>query len=79
MPGIVHGGGGLEGWVGPASPPPLLPLGDADVECWSQVQPRSKATVHEARVLLMAGGGVWHKASVVGFVSLWRRLLASRP
>ena len=26
-----------------------------------------------------AGGGVWHKALVVGSVSLWRRLLASRP
>ena len=24
-------------------------------------------------------GGVWHKALVVGSVSLWRRLLASRP
>ena len=24
------------------------------------------------------GGGVWHKALVVGSVSLWRRLLASR-
>ena len=23
------------------------------------------------------GGGVWHKALVVGSVSLWRRLLAS--
>ena len=26
-----------------------------------------------------AGGGVWHKAFVVGSVSLWLRLLASRP
>ena len=25
------------------------------------------------------GGGGWHKALVVGSVSLWRRLLASRP
>ena len=25
------------------------------------------------------GGGGWHKASVIGSVSLWRRLLASRP
>ena len=25
------------------------------------------------------GGGCWHKALVVGSVSLWRRLLASRP
>ena len=25
------------------------------------------------------GGGEWHKALVVGSVSLWRRLLASRP
>ena len=25
------------------------------------------------------GGGVWHNALVVGSVSLWRRLLASRP
>ena len=25
------------------------------------------------------GGGVWHKALVVGSVSLWPRLLASRP
>ena len=25
------------------------------------------------------GRGVWHKALVVGSVSLWRRLLASRP
>ena len=24
-------------------------------------------------------GAVWHKALVVGSVSLWRRLLASRP
>ena len=26
---------------------------------------------------LVMGGGVWHKALVVGSVSLWRRLLAS--
>ena len=26
----------------------------------------------------LEGGGGWHKASVVGSVSLWRRLLASR-
>ena len=25
------------------------------------------------------GGGGWHKALVVGSVTLWRRLLASRP
>ena len=25
------------------------------------------------------GGGLWHKALVVGSISLWRRLLASRP
>ena len=25
------------------------------------------------------GGGGWHKALVVGSVSLWRRILASRP
>ena len=28
---------------------------------------------------LRGGGGGWHKALVVGSVSLWRRLLASRP
>ena len=27
----------------------------------------------------VGGGGGWHKALVVGSVSLWRRLLASRP
>ena len=27
----------------------------------------------------LRGGGVWHKALVVGSGSLWRRLLASRP
>ena len=31
---------------------------------------------HSGSVL---GGGGWHKALVVGSVSLWRRLLASRP
>ena len=28
---------------------------------------------------ISGGGGGWHKALVVGSVSLWRRLLASRP
>ena len=35
---------------------------------------------HKASVSVWVfGGGVWHKALVVGSVSLWRRLLASRP
>ena len=40
---------------------------------------RGSLMVREGRVSVGGGGGDWHKALVVGSVSLWRRLLASRP
>ena len=35
--------------------------------------------VTDSLLFVWGGRGGWHKALVVGSVSLWRRLLASRP
>ena len=54
----------------PPLPPPCLPRSEDQVV---RGQPRVTQVMG-----LRGGGGGWHKALVVGSVSLWRRLLASR-
>ena len=48
-----------------------------------EAAPETCAKGREGRGRGRAGGwgrgGIWHRALVVGFVSLWRRQLASRP
>ena len=78
---------GLGGWFGlgrvvrqiTAPPPPRPSSGQGLVPG----QPfRSPGLVYEEFIRKGGGGrggGGWHKALVVGSVSLWQRLLASRP
>ena len=56
-------GGGGSSFLDANYPPPQLTVGRVQVGQFGVV----------------GGGGGWHKALVVGSVSLWWRLLASRP